>query len=387
MSMSWIIIGILSFVFSHLLNTLLLKFSSNLGIRNNQVSIIRFNKTSKPALGGISMYLVFLFFLVYLSFSNPILFDQRWSFAVLLGASLAVLVGFYDDAYNTKPFVKFFGQVLCASILIYFNVHIELFESKYLNILFTYLWVIGIMNSINMLDNMDSVATLSTIIIISSALVLNIDDAQQTPMLLTLSVVLIMTLANFLWFNWHPSKMFMGDTGSQFLGFFLAVVGIEFIFNINTTQYTYYESKFMPFLFLFLVFLVPLTDTFSVSVNRMLKGKSPFVGGRDHTTHYLYYLGLTERMVALVIVIAGVLASTSAALIYYSHKTMFVWFSLIGLVASLFLYLNTRETYHHWFKKTIFRNKTSAQIDFMSEVDEKLKTIVSQETISNEKRP
>lgn len=383
---SVIIIGLVSFVFAHLLNQVLLKFSSNLGIRNQQVSIIRFNKTSKPSLGGISMYLVFLFFLMYLFVSNHVKIEQSWSLGILLGSTLAFLVGFYDDAYNTKPFVKFLGQFLCASILIYFNMDIELFESKFLNILLTYLWVIGIMNSINMLDNMDAVATVSSMLIILAAIFLNLDRFLEHAMLMVLAIVVFMTLFNFLWYNWYPSKMFMGDTGSQFLGFFIAVIGIELIFNLKLTGYSYYASKWMPFVFLYLIFIIPLTDTLTVSINRMLAGKSPFVGGRDHTTHHLFYLGLSERTVALVIILGGVLSSLSAMLIFYSQKPMFRLFALIGLAISCFLYLNSLKKYHDWFKKTILRYKQTDRDHFMTEVDDKLNHILSQEVLSNEKK-
>lgn len=382
MYLSAIAIGVLSIIFSYILNTFLLKFSSNLGIRNNEVAIIRFNKTSKPALGGISMFLVFLFTLIFCSFTNIDVVNQPLLLSLFLGSTLAFLVGFYDDAYNTKPFIKFVGQFLCASILVYFGVKISIFESPFLNILLTYLWVVGIMNSINMLDNMDAVTTISSIVIIIGALLLQKDHLQHNPILFLLSISVLLTLVGFLFFNWYPSKMFMGDTGSQFLGFFLAVIGIEFVFNLPTSSYGYFEGKLMPFLFLYMIYIIPLTDTMTVSINRMLAGKSPFVGGKDHTTHSLYYLGLSEHMVALSILLFGVLSALCAILIFYSKEPLFILFSIASLFISVFLYLNTVKTIHSFFKRLIFRDRILSVRDSIHTTEQKIES--SKETLSNE---
>jgi UDP-GlcNAc:undecaprenyl-phosphate GlcNAc-1-phosphate transferase len=382
MFVSSIVIGVVSLLFSYILNTFLLKFSSNLGIRNNEVAIIRFNKTSKPALGGISMFLVFLFTLIFCSFTNFNSSNQPFLLSLFLGSTLAFLVGFYDDAYNTKPFVKFLGQFLCATILVYFDVKISIFESTLLNILLTYIWVIGIMNSINMLDNMDAVTTISSIVIIVGVLLLQKDYLYHNPILFLLSISVLLSLVGFLFFNWYPSKMFMGDTGSQFLGFFLAVIGIEYVFNIPTLSYGYFEGKLIPFLFLYMIFIIPLTDTLTVSVNRMLDGKSPFVGGKDHTTHFLYYLGLSEHMVAFTTLILGILSSLCAILIFYSKEPLFLLFSGVSVIISVFLYVNTIKPINLFFKKIIFRERMMAKNQSIINIEQKMDS--SKEILSNE---
>src|SRR5690606_3614244 len=101
-----------------------------------------------------------------------------------------------------------------------------------------------------------------------------------------------------------PSKMFMGDTGSQFLGLFLSVMGIDNCWNNPTSVLVGGFPVANPVIVL-LVFLLPLTDTFSVVVNRVAAGRSPFVGGKDHTTHHLFFRGLTEKRIALLFAAIG----------------------------------------------------------------------------------
>jgi len=105
-------------------------------------------------------------------------------------------------------------------------------------------------------------------------------------------------LAGFLYYNWNPSKMFMGDTGSQFLGVFLAVMGIVFFWNSSDSNgYTHISEQFIVSM---LAFALPIIDTTTVVIKRISRGASPFIGGKDHTTHHLSYIGIKERHIALL---------------------------------------------------------------------------------------
>ncbi len=117
--------------------------------------------------------------------------------------------------------------------------------------------------------------------------------------LLVLIGVLASLLA-FLRFNWHPSKMYMGDTGSQFLGVFLAAMGIIYFWNDPYNPNMQISGKL--FSITVMTFILPILDTTVVVINRLSKGQSPFIGGKDHTTHSLAYLGLSDRQVAWVFV-------------------------------------------------------------------------------------
>ncbi|HSH65818.1 MAG TPA: MraY family glycosyltransferase [Bacteroidia bacterium] len=287
-------------ILSFLINGIFLKFASNLGIRNSSETIIRWSSTSKPSLGGISFYLIFLLSIIcYAIFfkDSHILLNKRL-LGLLASCTLAFLMGLSDDAYNTRPLLKFLIQVSCALILITTGTYISMFQNSFLNYTLTLFWVVGLMNSINMLDNMDGITTIVSIgIILSAILMIKLNnDANNVNVFALIGVMA--ALIGFLYFNWHPSKMFMGDTGSQFLGLFLAAMGIIYFWNPVNSNENYVESK--HFFTTLLAFAIPLIDTTTVVINRIMKGKSPFVGGKDHTTHSLFFIGITEKRIAIL---------------------------------------------------------------------------------------
>jgi UDP-GlcNAc:undecaprenyl-phosphate GlcNAc-1-phosphate transferase len=126
-------------------------------------------------------------------------------------------------------------------------------------------------------------------------LYLNNDGANINIILL---IGVLSALIGFLFFNWHPSKMFMGDTGSQFLGLFLSAMGIMYFWNTPDVSGNMVQSK--QFFVTILTFAIPIIDTTAVVINRLRKRKSPFVGGKDHTTHSFFYMGITEKRVAIM---------------------------------------------------------------------------------------
>lgn len=291
-------------IFSFLLNGLLLKFSKTLGIRNNAETVIRWSATSKPALGGISFFICFLIsvagYAVFFSESTPLYHDKKL-LGLLASAGIAFLMGLSDDAYNTKPLFKLLTQVICGIILIFSGIYIAIFENYFFNCLLTVVWVVGMMNSINMLDNMDAITAVVSFFIILTAIVVYFMSDQFSILYALMLVGVLASISGFLFYNWHPSKIFMGDTGSQFLGIFLAAIGIMFFWNGEVDgPISGFEVKTKHFSIVALAFIIPIIDTTSVTVNRILRGQSPFVGGRDHTTHSLSYLGFSDSQVALI---------------------------------------------------------------------------------------
>lgn len=287
-------------ILSFLINGLFLKFVATLGIRNSTDTVIRWSPTSKPSLGGISFYLIFLLSVAsYSIFFEQVrgIFNQKL-LGLLAACTIAFLLGLSDDAYNTKPLLKLIIQICCAVILISTGTYITIFDSEYVNYTISLFWIVGMMNSINMLDNMDAITTVVSITVILNALMILflINHGDNINIILLIGV--LSSLIGFLFFNWHPAKMFMGDTGSQFLGLFLAAMGIIYLWNTEDIAGKEIESK--QFIMTILTFAIPLIDTTSVVINRIRKGKSPFIGGRDHTTHSFFYMGLTEKRIAIL---------------------------------------------------------------------------------------
>ncbi|MEX1188898.1 MAG: MraY family glycosyltransferase [Bacteroidia bacterium] len=308
-------------------NGLLLKFSTNLGAKNESQQT-RWASTTKPAFGGVSFFIIFLSSIVFYAIffgNNQILLNIKF-LGVVIASSLGFMMGLADDAYNTKPFLKFLVQFLCAMIFIFTGNVIHTFSYEWLNITLTFIWVVGMMNSINMLDNMDGITASISMIICSGAAMVLIFNERYSDIDLILILGVISAIGGFLYYNWNPSRMYMGDSGSQFLGTFLAAIGITYFWNSPD-----YFGQVIPekqILIVALMFIVPLSDTTAVSINRILKGQSPFVGGRDHTTHHLSYMGLSDRHVAMLLISISVVSLGLSVLIINNIETWSISYTL-----------------------------------------------------------
>lgn len=327
-----------AFLFSVLINIILLKFVKTLGIRSSSDTMIRWNKTSKPSIGGIGFFIIFLIAIStqsFLSKDNSQLFNIQY-LGILFATSLGFLMGLFDDAYNTKPKIKLLSQILCGVILILTGTYIHLFSYEPFNYIFTIIWVVGMMNSINMLDNMDGVTTIVSLGIILSIIIVHFLEANFGSNLILL-LGITAALGGFLIFNFNPSKMFMGDTGSQFLGIFLGALGIIYFWNVKGNYEEVLISK--QILLPIMAFAIPIIDTTTVVIKRMHRGSSPFVGGKDHTTHHLSYLGLSDRQVGYVIILLTLISGAFTIWGLYFVQNWGVMHNLIFAAYILLLFI------------------------------------------------
>ncbi len=322
------------------INYLLLKFSFNLGSRDNFIfKQVRWSSHIKPAVGGISFFIVFLlswgiFGLVSTEVKLGI--PNIQIIGIVSACSIGFLAGLYDDAFSTNPLIKFLMQLLCGIILVLCGIKIDISNTEILNIFFTIVWVVGLMNSINMLDNMDGVtATISGLIIGGIMLVLLFSTklvANEFYMLILVGV--LGSLIGFLRFNWSPSKIYMGDTGSQFLGVFLAATSIVFLWQFNAGNQGLLQVK--PFVLPALFFIIPIIDTTTVTLRRLLRGESPFVGGKDHITHHLAYLGLKEKQIVFILAFTTLLSFPIALFFLKNTWSFYMSFGTLAYVVAVF---------------------------------------------------
>lgn len=337
--------------FSLVFYMLILNFTKTLGIRGKNDISVRWSGISKPSLGGLGFMLAFLISIICFA----VLFDPNEIFknarvvAYISVACLAFLMGLADDAYNTRPWLKFFIQFSCGAILIAGNNYIQILPWEWANYLLTVFWVVGIMNSINMLDNMDGItASVSSFILLIMMLYLYMHGLSGSFDFFIMLGILA-SLVVFLYYNWNPSKMFMGDTGSQFLGVMLAALSIPILWNSKGLDGSVVQSR--QFVMVILAFMVPILDTTVVSVNRIRRGQSPFVGGKDHTTHNLSYLGLSDSQVGFIFGgIAGVCAFLSLIVLRFLEKwnhwltIAFACFFILALVVFFYItYYNKKN--------------------------------------------
>jgi UDP-GlcNAc:undecaprenyl-phosphate GlcNAc-1-phosphate transferase len=346
----------LATVFSILINGLLLKFSRTLGDRDEQNrNVVRWSSQIKPSIGGFSFYIIFL-----MSLSAYGIFPfsgQEYMNVHMLGLVITVTIGFLiglaDDAYNTYPLLKFGGQLLCGSFLVATNTMIHATGIYVADVLLTIIWVIGIMNSINMLDNMDGISgTVSFCILISCLLGLMGDTnlfSFYSLMLLAVSGALV----GFLVFNWHPARIYMGDTGSQFLGAFLSVISIQLLWNFHDPGGPVFQ--FRQFLIPLIAFSIPIIDTTTVFFRRIARGQSPFVGGRDHISHHFAYAGLSDKQVTYVLGGISLVSGVIAAFMIWEGAQISSLFTFSVLAYFLLLFIAVQFFYEKGTKKESVR--------------------------------
>jgi len=309
-------------VLSFLINRLFLRFLYTLGIREHD-KIIRWGTASKPAVGGFSFFIVFLLSIACYSifFDVNKVFLNKEFFGMMVSCILGFLLGLADDAYNTQPFLKFNAQLTCGVLLMVSGIQVHVSSWEPLNYFLTLFWVVGIMNSLNMLDNMDAIASSVAVMVILGAISIMMLNQDYSGIFMIILIGMLGSIIGFLFYNWHPSVIYMGDTGSQFLGVFLSAIGLKFFWQPHEVPVTELFD-FRQFVIPILIFIVPIVDTTTVFINRILRKQSPFVGGRDHTTHSLAYIGLTDRQVALTVM--G-LSLMSILLVICIEKFIPVW--------------------------------------------------------------
>jgi len=208
---------------------------------------------------------------------------------VVIAASAALfLVGLADDFLQIKPYQKLIGQLLGAAAVISLGLILPWTASYVVNVLITVFWLVGITNAVNMLDNMDGLAT-GICAIAAAFLAANFYAGGQLPQALML-IAFAAALAGFLVYNHHPASIFMGDCGSMFIGFFLASSALAASTGSGRSR-----SVAAVLAVPVLVLVVPIFDTTLVTLLRKRAGRPASQGGRDHTSHRLVALGLSEK--------------------------------------------------------------------------------------------
>ncbi|MGH7804169.1 MAG: hypothetical protein ACREQJ_07455 [Candidatus Binatia bacterium] len=206
--------------------------------------------------------------------------DPIWG--LLLGGALLLVVGFVDDCVPLKPVPKIVAQLVAAAIAILFGFHVRFFELDALNIAVSFLWIVAMTNAVNLLDNMDGLA--AGVVLIAAAC-MAAGYAASAASAATLALALIGALAAFLVFNRPPATIFMGDSGSLFIGYLLATLSLYKDLASDVVTFVAVPA---------LALLVPILDTSLVTITRVLRGRSIAQGGRDHSSHRLVRLGLSE---------------------------------------------------------------------------------------------
>ena len=250
----------------------------------------KLHSTPMPLLGGVAIFAGAIVGILALvgSLSQPVI-------GGLLAAGTVALVGLIDDRWPLPPFAKFGGQVLGFVILVYFGVQVQLPVPNWLNIVITFVWVIGISNAINFLDNMDGLS--AGVSGVAAAFMLLLATIHDQYLVAALSAALLGATLGFLRYNFKPAQIFMGDTGSLFLGCLLAILGLQLRFPNNV--------NFVTWMVPVLILGLPIFDMTLVVISRLRRGVSPMTAGKDHTSHRLVARGFSQREAVLMLYLAS----------------------------------------------------------------------------------
>ncbi|AHM68270.1 MULTISPECIES: glycosyltransferase family 4 protein [Paenibacillus] len=276
-----------------------------------------------PRLGGLGIFLAFLLsLLAMLPFVPDGMLSSRdinFIAAFLIGGTLITLIGALDDRLDLNAKLKFLAQIAVACMVVFaFDIRVDFvnvpFQDAYssleswISIPLTIFWIVGVTNAINLIDGLDGLAAGVSGIAIGTIAVMSL--LMGNYMVAMLCLVLLGSIIGFLFFNFHPAKIFMGDTGSLFLGFSLAML----------SMLGFKQIAIVSFITPLIIIGVPLSDTFFAIIRRKLQKKPIFSPDKGHLHHCLRELGFSHRQTVLIIygiaVFFGILAviQSSAAL-------------------------------------------------------------------------
>lgn len=303
----------------------------------------RMHKSPIPRMGGLAIFIGIMAAILYSLISSQIensgtIFDSR-IIGYVIGAAIIVVMGIFDDIKPIRAIYKLFIQVLAASVAVGFGITIghianpfeaeSYFHLGLLEIPLTILWIVGITNAINFIDGLDGLATGITCISSAALLFIFLITGQSIGAIFIAAIMVGATMG-FLPFNFNPAKIFMGDTGSNFLGFSLAIISILGLAKTYTII-----SVLVPIIIL----AVPIFDTGFAIIRRIINKQSPMVADKGHIHHRLIEAGLSTRQAVFVLYAVCALLGMLAIVLVESS----LWKVIILIIAILiFMYAGIR---------------------------------------------
>ncbi|MCD8904615.1 undecaprenyl/decaprenyl-phosphate alpha-N-acetylglucosaminyl 1-phosphate transferase [Staphylococcus chromogenes] len=299
---------IFSMIVSLILTPIVIAVSKKLDI----VDRPNFRKIHTKPISMLGGSAILLSFFIGIWLGAPI---EREIKPLLLGAIVIYLVGLIDDLYDLKPVLKLIGQIIAASIVVVYGVTIDFISIPigptihfgWLSIPITIFWIVAITNAINLIDGLDGLAAgVSTIALVTIAFIAIL---QGNIFIIMICSVLIGSLLGFLVFNFHPAKIFLGDSGALLLGFIIGFLSLLGFKNIT------FISLFFPIVIL----AVPFIDTLFAMIRRVKRGQHIMQADKSHLHHKLLDLGYTHRQTVILIYAMAIMFSVVSVILYLSQ--------------------------------------------------------------------
>ena len=319
-----------AFIISSILCFSIIKYNKNFITKSNNQK--RLNTLNIIPLGGVAMAISFFI-------SVRLLGEADSNIVSISVFALAIsILGVVDDFLNLNWKLKIIFQFLFVGLPIYllnqtinFEIFLGIDFSGRLNLIFTILWIIILMNSLNFIDNMDGFAALNSSFICLALTVLSFVYGQNY--LADISFILLFTILAFTIFNFPPAKIYMGDSGSLFIGFIFGFISI--LFDWNPTGESYLYSSIAP---VFLFFTIPLLDFSTVFVYRIKNKISPATGGTDHISHRLLNQGYSVKSILLMFSFLNIFIFVLIAFtILYEFLSVIIFVIYLVLIITLFI--------------------------------------------------
>ncbi len=286
-----------------------------------------------PRMGGLAIFMGFvLSVLLFVNISTPV-------FGILLGTVIIAVLGAVDDIVSLKPMVKLLGQIFAAVVAIRSGVVFDTISNPnffsqetfiqigWLSVPLTLFWIVGCTNAVNLIDGLDGLAV--GVSAISSLTMFVVSLFVADPIVSVMLAALVGACIGFMPYNLNPAKIFMGDVGSQMLGFVLSTVSILGLFKFHAI---------ITFLVPLLALAVPLTDTAFAFVRRIAHGQSPFKADRGHLHHRLLAMGMDQKQAVAVIYGVSALLGLVAVLLAGNSLPIRVICLVLALIVSIIVW-------------------------------------------------
>ena len=342
-----------AFVVSFLMCPMVKSFAYKIGAIDVPKDNRRMHKKPVPRLGGLAIFLGFM-----VSMLLFVKVDHQMQ-GILLGASIIVVLGVVDDMSPLRAYFKFCVQIFAALVAVFHGVVVQTLSNPnvfadspywdlgWLAIPITVLWIVGITNAVNLIDGLDGLACGVSTISAISMLVIALLVSESDVALVMAS--LVGACLGFLPFNRNPAKMFMGDTGSTFLGYILATISIQGLF-----KYYAIVSFAVPFLILGL----PMFDTLFAIIRRLAHGQNPMAPDRGHIHHRLIDMGLNQKQAVAALYVISSILGLSAVVLTSSGAIKAMLFLMALAVAA---FLASRVIFRRDIDKALQAEKAAAK--------------------------
>lgn len=336
MVINMVIAFALAAVMAAIFTPLTIKLANKIGVMDIPNDSRKIQAKPMPRLGGLAFIMAFLIstLFVFLTFD---VHDNVNLFGVFVGAAIVAVTGFIDDAKGLKPWVKLLGQSLAAVCVIASGIRIFYMElpffsmfglNEFVSIVITFCWIVGVTNAFNLIDGLDGLATGVSAISTLAMLVIFILNGAA-PSVFILVSALLGGLIGFLPYNFNPAKTFMGDTGSNFLGFILATLSMLGLAKTYTLM-----AIVLPVIILGL----PIFDTLFAICRRIMNHKPIMQADRGHLHHKLMDAGLTQRQVVVILysvtAVLGIFAVVVVESDIWKAIALLLIFAVLSVVGS-----------------------------------------------------